>query len=221
MKRKILFIVTVGIILAAGVWGYSKKQTYTDITAEENYLEKLNVALLLEEMTIMDCERIANEIPNAPVVVKGEPVGDREELYGTSQQKIKITKVYKGDNLQIGDEIYISTRSGGLRLYDEPKTAECGFVNVMKKNREYVVFLLGKVENTNTTNPVYEFYGESFIRPIFCYDDEGMEKKIVPVGEEDTYVPYAEVKNNEFFGATEKAHEVWGELKEKVFEVYK
>lgn len=221
MKRGILFIITAGVILAAGIWGYSKKQTYTDITSEENYLDKMYVALLPEELTISDCKRLEEEMQHAPIVVKGKAIGTREEVFGTSQQKIEITKVFRGEDLQIGNEIYVCSENDNIIFWDEINTAECSFVNVMKKEKEYLVFLSGEIKTPYIQLPVYKYYGDTLILPAMCYDDENMEQKIVPIGKENTYVPYLEVKNNEFFGVTEKAHEAWRQLKDKMFEVYK
>lgn len=47
-----------------------------------------------------------------------------------------------------------------------------------------------------------------------------MENMIVPVGEGPTYVPYDQVKDNEFFAGDEEGFAVWTELKQKVLSAY-
>lgn len=221
MKRKILFVITAGIILAAGAFGAVKRQTYTDIASEENYMNQLQVALLPENLSDTACKKIEEKIQRIPIVLKGEAVEEVKHLFGADRQKIRITKVYKGDDLQVGKEIYIASEQWRVILEGELKSAERSFVNVMKVGKEYLVFLSGKTEDIYTDVPVYKLCEITFVAPVFCCNDEGIEKKIAAVGEESTYVPYSEVKNNEFFGETEKAHEMWAQLKEKIFAVYK
>lgn len=91
------------------------------------------------------------------------------------------------------------------------------FVNVMKLGKEYLVFLSEETEDIHADVPVYKLCEITFVPPVFRCDDEGVEQKIVAVSEESTYVPYSEVKNNEFFGATEESHRAWEQLKEKIF----
>lgn len=234
MKRRIMPIVTICIVLAAGIFGFVKKQTYTDITSEENYLDSLQAALLSEQMAGNACQMLEEKVEAAPIILKGKPTGKAEHLFSTGRQKIKITQVYKGDGLQTGDEIYVSSDRWQLCLEEELKTVERGFVNVMKEDKEYLVFLSGQVEAHDTDVPVYRFYKPSdmnesdelpapefIIVPMFCY--ENMEHSIPELNNDDgnTYVPYPEVKDNEFFGMSEHSFEVWEQLKERLFAEYK
>lgn len=219
MKWRMMFGITIGIILAAGVFGVVKKQTYTNVTSEKNYLDMVQVALLPEQMAENACKMLEESVPKAPIVLKGKAIGEREFLFHQGRQKIKITQICKGEELQKGDEIYLYSEHWRLNLYDEPHTVECGFVNIMKEDKEYLVFLSGQVEDYDTTIPVYKFYEEDLmITPMFCYDE--MEEKIPEFDEECTYISYKEVKDNEFFGTSEASYAVWEQLKQTLFAKY-
>lgn len=220
MKRWIMFVITAGAVIAAGIFGFTKRQTYSDTTAEENYMDTLQVALFPDLMIENSCKMIEEGVPDAPIILKGKPIGEMEHLYATGQQKIEITQVYKGDGLQNGDEIYVCSDHWRVILRkDEPRTVERRFVNVMKEDKEYLIFLNGEAAAQCADVPVYKFFEEEFmIVPMFCY--ENLEENIPEVDEEWTYVPYKEVKNNEFFGMTEYSYEVWNQLKERLFAEY-
>ena len=46
MKMRILAGITALVVVGAGVFGVINRQTYTDITNEKNFMEKLQVAEL-------------------------------------------------------------------------------------------------------------------------------------------------------------------------------
>ena len=93
-----------------------------------------------------------------------------------------------------------------------------GFVNIMDTGVEYLVFLTGEVEDLSGDTQVYQLYDDALIAPVFCYESRSNE--IVPTNGETTYVLYAEVKNNEFFGEDETAVEAFEQLKETMLEKY-
>lgn len=237
MKRRTMLIVTVCVVLAAGVFGVVKRQTYTDITKEENYLDKLQVALFPEDMLENTCKIMEKNVEDAPIIFKGEPSGEIEHLFQTGRQKMKVVQVYKGDTIKSGDEIYVYSERWQLCLGEEPESVERGFINVMKEGKEYLVFLSKQMEEHYLDIPVYKTYQpgdmdenkgevgtasyEDFmIAPVFCY--ENMEHNIPTlVNDENTYVPYSEVRDNEFFGMNENSYVLWEQLKERVLEKYK
>lgn len=88
----------------------------------------------------------------------------------------------------------------------------------MKEGKEYLVFVTEKVKTNSETLPVYRLYSNSMITPFFCYED--MENVIIPIGEGPTYVPYSQVKDNEFFSADEEGLEAWNSLKQKMLAAY-
>lgn len=139
-------------------------------------------------------------------------------FFATSRQKVRVEEVYAGNGLQKGDEIYLTSSQWRIVVELQPSALECSFVNIMKEGKEYLVFVTEKVRTDSETLPVYRLYSNSMITPVFCYED--MENVIIPVGEGPTYVPYSQVKDNEFFSADEEGLEAWNSLKQKMLAAY-
>lgn len=218
MKRRILVVVIVCIFWASGIFGVVKKQTYTNITSKNNYLNDLQVAILPEQFVISGCEEIEDVLQDIPIIMKGKVTGDIEHLFGVSRQKVEIVKVFKGSNIQEKTEIYVYSNHWGLCLSVEPKSIERGFVNVMEVGKEYLLFLNEQTVDVYSETPIYEIYDDTLIAPVFSYEEK--ETKMVEIGEEHTYVSYADVKDNEFFCDTVLGYETWKQLKEKLFAEY-
>lgn len=217
MKRWILVGGTMLMILSAGVFGMVNRKTYTDITKEKNYLERLQVAEIPGEMAVSACSEMERQLPELPVILRVRFLGEVEYLFGTSRQKVCVQEVYAGDSLRKGDVVYV-TAGWNVVAEDGGGTAELGFVNIPKADSDYLIFVSNALETFDKSLPVYQIYDETLITPIFAYDD--VENLVVPVGEESTYVPYRKVKENEFFSTSEEGMDAWGNLKRKMLEKY-
>lgn len=213
MRKRIVCIVTICVILACMVLGIVKRGSYTNITAEENYMNKLQVALLPEQIAITACEELQEILPSAPIVMQVETVGELENVFYTSRQRVKIEKIYSGKNIK-EEEIYVYSNHWKISLSAEPKSMERGFVNVMEVGKKYLIFLSGETENLYGGIPVYQLYDDAMIAPVFCC--EKTENQVVQTNGEHTYVPYSKVRGNEFFGESENAIRAWEKLKENM-----
>ena len=218
MKMRILTAVTMVILIGAAAFGLVKRQTYTDLCGEENYLDRLYVAEAISPLTENSCSDLEQELPDVPYILRVSPAGEFENLFATSRQKVQVEEVYAGNGLQKGDEIYLTSSQWRIVVELQPSALECSFVNIMKEGKEYLVFLTEKVRTESDVLPVYRLYSNSMITPVFCY--ENMENVIIPVGEGPTYVPYSQVKDNEFFSADEEGLEAWNSLKQKMLAAY-
>ncbi len=216
MKMRILAGITALVVVGAGVFGVINRQTYTDITNEKNFMEKLQVAELPGQFAVTVCEEMQERLPQLPIILRVRFTDDVEYLFGTSRQKICVQEVYAGDDIRVGDTIYITTGKNVSTMWEA--TAELGFVNIPKPDCDYLVFLSGERDSLDKSLPVYDVYAESLFRPVFCYED--IENKIVPVGEENTYVPYKDVKENEFFCTSEEGMKAWQDLKKNMLDRY-
>lgn len=217
MKYRLLTTITLVVILAFAALGISKRQTYTDLRNEENYLEQVQVAELPEKLVSAQCEWMNQELPNAPFILRVEVMEDVEYLFGTSRQKICVQEVYAGRDLNVGDEIYL-TGQCLLNVRDDLKTVECGFLNIPRVGFEYLIFAEERVDALSELIPVYRLYGDYFIAPIFCYKD--FPHTITPTSGETTYIPYKGVKDNEFFAETENGFQIWDDLKKRILTAY-
>lgn len=217
MKMRILTTVTILAIAAAGIFGTVKRQTYTDITHETDYMDKLQVAEIPGELAVRVCADMEKSLHDLPVIIKVRFIGDTEFLFGTSRQKICVQTVYAGDGIDAGDEFYISA-GWSIIIEEDLSSAELGFVNLPKADKDYLVFLSGKIDTLDKSVPIYKVYDEYPIVPLFSY--ENVENTIFPVNEENTYVPYGKVKANDFFTTSEAGLAAWEKLKNKMLAAY-
>ncbi len=219
MKRycKISLLVLICII---AVWGHMKKKSYSDITKEKNYLDQFDVAEIPDEYAKKACSQLENELPKVPIILKITPSATPEHMFGLSRQKVTVNEVYKGENIEVGDEIYIYSEQWCLDITQSVKTIDSGFVNFLTQGDEYLVFISRRVDGVSKDFEIYEIYDDTFISPIFNYKDKAQD--IVKVGDaEDTYISYSEVKENEFFAMSVEGFEIWNDLKSKMITKYK
>ena len=220
MKSRIITVVVLIVFLAAGAFGIVKRQTYTDITSESDYLDKLHVAVIPEKFVLSGCDLLFEEIQKLPIIMKVKCVEEREYVFGAGHQKVHVEEIFKGSELVEGDEIYLYS-GWTFTFHTPPATAEVGFQELMKPGEEYLVFLTGNTVKIYKEDAIgYEVYDDLILKPIFHYGS--CEHKPVELDEnaKNTYVPYLKVKGNEMFSDTVAGYEAWLELKEKLFEMY-
>ena len=213
MKARYLYSFAFGVVILAGIFGRIKRNTYTDFLKEENYMEGTMVAELPEEIAINAFSEMIDQLPKSPIILRVLVTGDIEFTFKDGRQKVTVQEIYAGNDLEIGQEIYLNDKS--LIVEEGINYAELNFVNLMQQGEEYLVFMSHKVETLNEPIPIYQFKRDFFITPVFSYK-EAETRNIVPVGEEDTYVPYIKVKDNEFFGESIETFEAWEDLKTKM-----
>ena len=218
MKRILLFLVTVLIIGAAAAFGVSKRATYTDLTAQEGYLNQLQVAELTKEPAGYACEAMREALPESPVIAKVKVTGGYEPLFGAGRQKAQVVTVYAGQELTAGQELYVCSEAWVISLYGEPKALERNFENIMRTGEEYLIFGSEVLEDFSGDLPAIKLNEVRFISPVFAYKD--FEHVILPIGESHTYVPYFGVKDNEFFPQSPETLALWQELKADMLAAY-
>ncbi|MCM1468584.1 MAG: hypothetical protein NC086_10600 [Alistipes sp.] len=218
MKKRIVFAITVCVVLAAAVFGMVRKKSYTNITGNENYLEQLYVAEIPEAFAVNCCEQMSLELPEMNYILRVQAVGEVEHLFGVSRQRVSIQEIYKGNGLETGQEIYIYSERWRLSLTGEYPSIERGFVNVLDSGSEYLIFAECEITVPNEEIPVFELYDDMAIAPVFCYEDK--ENVIAPTAGDTSYVFYQQVRDNEFFAETEDALEAWKQLKMKMLAMY-
>lgn len=209
---------TVVLFFLAVIFGYSQKETYTDISREQGYLDELYVAQIPKNIALSTIKVLREELPLAPNIIRVEAIADVEHLAGTSRQLVKVKHIFQGDELEEEQEIYITCDRWSLSLYAKPYSIERGFVNVMKTGKNYLLFVDEQIDGLGEKTPVFQLYGETAIAPVFSYETH--ENEIGSMGKESTYVPYNQVKDNEFFATTPEAMDEFLELKKELFGKY-
>lgn len=218
MRQKLLLALTAGVYFAAMAFGIVKKQTYTDLAGEENYLELIEVAEITEDIAETACTAMSRSLPGAPVILRVEVTGEIDHLFLVDRQRAVIRQVYAGDGLETGEEIYVFSRHWQLSLDREHNSIQRGFVNIMEVGTEYLVFAEAVSEDMGTAIPSVKMYDDFFITPVFCYEER--QNVTVPVTGDTTYVPYKDVKDNEFFAASEEALQKIETLKSQMLSLY-
>ena len=218
IRLRYSFALVLLICIALSIFGLTQKSTFTDIAHDENYMQSLYVAEITEEIAELECEMLARELPNCAYILKVKAVGTVDYLYEDGRQQVEVVEVFSGDNIAVGDIVYLTSPRWGLDLYDDLKSVERGFVNILKDDYEYLVFCTSLIKSADNHLPTYQLFNESYISPVFCYAE--LNNIIVEPGDYGTYVPYAQVKDNEFFAASNGALEKWKALKEAMISKY-
>lgn len=218
MRQKLLLCFTVCVFLAAMAFGIVKKQTYTDLVNQENYLAQIYVAELPESVAENACTAMSQDLPDSAIIVRVEAAGEIEHSFGSDRQKAVIQEVYAGSELEQGEEIYIISRHWQLVLYGNPDSIERGFVNIMEVGTEYLVFAEAVSEDMETGALTVKLRDDFLIAPVFCYEER--KSVIMPTSGDSTAVPYKDVMDNEFFAATEETLQMMEALKSRMISLY-
>lgn len=220
MRQKLLAVLTVCVFLAVMAFGIVKRQTYTDLVGQENYLAQIQVAELTEDIAEQACAAMSQSLPEAAVILRVEVTGEIEHLFQADRQQAVIREVYtdREKKLEAGEEITLVSRHWQLVIDGSPNSIERGFVNIMEVGAEYLVFAEAVSEDMETGSLSVKLYDDFVITPVFCY--EARQSIIVPVSGVSTYVPYQDVMNNEFFAASEEALGSMEALKEQMLSLY-
>ena len=128
------------------------------------------------------------------------------------------SQVFAGEELAVGDEFYLTCVRWSVFVRSDGQAIERGFVNILREGSDYLVFLLTDSGMENRGLPLYFLNIDQFIAPVFCYEDIA-NTFVTPAGR-TTYVPYTQVKDNEFFAASQAGLDAWSALKQEMLRKY-
>lgn len=217
LKRifRLFTVLTLIAVVSLGVFGAIYRTSYTNISKQADYLEHLQVAEMPEIIADNCCAQLRNVLPTMPFIFRVTVVGDIEHMFSIDRQKVRIEEIYEGSEGEIGEEIYLTSRR--WFLYDR-KYIERGYVNIMEPGHQYLVFLSEQINALDNETQVFRLYDESFFAPVFCYSD--FPRVVIRTNGTPTYVPYKEVRENEFFAETDETMRKLYNLKEDLFALY-
>lgn len=218
MRQKLLLCFTVCVFLAAMAFGIVKKQTYTDLVNQEDYLAQIYVAEFPESVAENACTVMSQSLPDSAIILRVEAAGEIEHSFGSDRQKAIIREVYAGSELEQGEEIYIISRHWQLNFKGNYDSIESGFVNIMEVGTEYLVFAEAVSEDMETGVLLVKLCDDFLIAPVFCYEER--QSVIMPTSGDSTYVLYKDVMDNEFFAATEETLQMMEALKSQMLSLY-
>ena len=221
MKRTLFFLAVLLVTVGFGVFGRMFYQSYTDVTSEPGYLDNFSVAEMSEERSENSSVELKQLLPQAPVILRVTALAEPEPEFDLYLYPFRIEQVYKGENLEVGDEIRVGRlEHRGLIIEREGgRYLEAGFVNVPKQGKEYLVFLSDYMVKDGSRLVGFFQEGEAIAPlPMFCYED--IPNTQVEVTGFSTYVSDRDVKDSEFFGTTPKSAAYWEELKAEMLQKY-
>ena len=173
MKKKIVLIVSICCFVILMVIGLINKSKYEDFNDNENAIDNFVVGLLPDELAGEQIEKMNSGLEDCNFIVAAECVDEPLFRFGCITERVKIKKVFKGDNIKAGDMIDVGRDSSCLFLDESmyvngKPLLNMGFVRAMSKGHTYLIFLQSESE----TNAEYRLFvqAERFLMaPIFEY----------------------------------------------------
>lgn len=216
-KRLIIVIPTVLAICAAVAAGIIFRNNHRRIVSgnEDNLLGDTCVTQLNDDYFFTELDLFKSYRNNSEYILKIRCNKNTQLRYQACLESGEVLKVFKSNgDIAEGDEISFNRESYHLFTAEgevvEKDTANVGFVNFMKQDREYLVFLKEKIESELYDFPIYVLDG-FIIAPVFCYED--FDNVII---EEDSQVKYSLVKDNEVFVQNEELEKMFYDFKHRI-----
>ncbi|MCZ0704198.1 hypothetical protein J2T56_002494 [Natronobacillus azotifigens] len=215
MLNKILFSLIGLTLLVASGTGLFFRQTYTNVSADENMLDHFSVALWDFDYSPNLINIMNQTVEDSPIIIRAKSEGKTKYTFQNFTQEIIVEEVYRGDGLKVGDQIEIIDFNWHV-IFDN-MSVNASFINLMQPNNEYLIFLDNKLNTFNSDEKIYQT-PSLIIPPIFNYEDK--EHVILSVTEDNLYVPYKSVKENEFFVSSEESLAKLIDFKHEVLQKY-
>lgn len=216
IRLKYTIIISGILVLLAGIFGLSRRNTYIDISKSENPLDELRVGIFTDELIeIIEPQEFADLYQEeSQYIVKVQCDSGVEIAHETTFQYALVEEVYKGEGLSAGDRIAIVPGGGSLSR----NKMSMLFVNYMESGKEYLVFLEERIWIPETKEIMYVPPG-LIVRPVFAYDDT-KESRPQPYEGDRASTEYRNVKEYEFFAESEEGLEALRDLKRRLMEPY-
>lgn len=198
MRIRITLIISLLLFVVAGIFGISKKGSYTNMSLEEEPLESFYIAPFPDNLIdVIEPESFETTMfEEAENVMRVEAIGKSEFVFCMMLQRAVVKEVFYGDQSLVGQEIKIAGESG-LLYFDSVKTYNSGYTRCMEAGKEYLVYVREEVNFYDQQERVF-LCPAITVRTIFQYED-GIS---VPTGN-SVYVPYSDVKDYEYYAQTQ------------------
>ena len=208
MNKLFVSVISIMTVLPIGA-GLMCRQSFTDISQVDKPFDNFEIGLLSENTALNIKEYAENSLEdNSWYILKVTPTDKVKFYFLCYTEPVEILEIYKGDDLQIGEEIEILRDSSHI-FWDLNDTdgINMGFVNLMNESEEYLVFLDKKIED----KPVYKTV-PCLMSAIFSYSNR--DNAVL------TDNKFRNTGNNEFFTSDENALEILESVKSVLIEKY-
>lgn len=220
-KKLIMFFAAAAVLTAAVVIGLKFRGNHRQIVdyEGENPLENVHITqLYFDDLLTEERNMYAKYEAESNYILKIRCTKKAKFDYQSCLEYGEVVKVFKDNgDITVGDNIvmdrsgyHLFTKEGGVT--PDIDSANTGFVNLMKKDKEYLVFIEDKITTELYAHDIYTIDGWT-IAPIFCYED--MDNVIVDNGAEYA-AEYKLVKDNEGFFDTEDIEQSYYKFKHRI-----
>lgn len=211
--RRFLPLLFLLAVVGCGIFGAQKRQTYPDITAPSDYLDRLAVFRLSDDGCTKAAQQMVEQLPNSPIIALVTPTSQPVPQFYSYKQRFFVDRVYTGEGLEESDMIWITDPEWCVLPWgDGYGNISCGFVNPPQMSQKYLVFLSGEVEIVDgfPDLPTYQLRSDLILSPILCCND--WNTQVDP--DSPTYLKY--MKWQEFFPETQQGMDMLMEAKHTV-----
>lgn len=219
MKIKFSAIITVAVVIAAGIYGLSKKGTYIDCNKDKTSYQNFQVAYMSDGISDDQIEALRNVDATANYILKVKCVDNLFFRPECASQKVKVEKVFKGDNIKKGETLSIIMIS--TIFTDQYKGFNNDYHNYLIKNKEYLVFLDKQIKNYDDNDKVFIKGDIPMVAPYFCYEDIINKPHGGKDNAMETTIKYSECQDDEFFLQSDDTIKKFAELKKELLLKYK
>ncbi len=211
-----LYILAFCVLMGIGLYN---KSLYKDFDKEREPLKKFVVGVMPNSLTEAAVRNMEKKLEKSNLILAVKCKGDLEFQYSCATQKAEVKKVFRGNGIKEGCEIELCTVLSifmDKNMYVDGKPcANLDFVNVMKKNKTYLVFLDRKIKNSN----IYVKGDEFFVKPIFCYE-QIKNSPCKQIHQDECSAHYQDISDNEFFITSRKGIQKMEEYKNYLIHKY-
>lgn len=220
-KKLIMFFAAAAVLTAAVVIGLKFRNNHRKIVDydSETPLENVYITqLYFNDILTEESDLYTRYKESSEYILKIRCTKSAKFDYQSCLEYGEVVKVFKDNgDITVGDNI-VMDRSG-YRLFTEEggitdgiDSANMGFVNLMKQDKEYLVFIKGKLTTELYDHDIYTIDGWT-IAPIFCYED--MNNVIVD-SDKGYSAEYKLVKENEGFFLTKEIEQEYYDFKYRI-----
>lgn len=222
MKIRWIVMVTIVLFILCGIWGGIEKQNYTRIANEKQPLNFFSVGVFQDEsIEILNSEEYQKSLEQeTKYVLKVKAVSALNFEFLHTSQLFEVEEVYQGEGIDKGETISIALENGNLFFESGLRTANLGFANTKKIDKEYLVYLNEELIIPKSQYRVFTVSG-LLVAPFFAYELE-QSKPLSEMGykKEQVEVRYNEICDNAYFAYSRKGLDALLAYRERMIKKY-
>lgn len=223
MKHKSIIVLFLILVVAIGTGIYCKS-TYRDFNDEKNVLNNFVVARISDSLLEGQIQLMNETLCDSKIIIAAECKDTFTYRYACVTQQIEVLSVFKGEEIREGDIIDIARASTLVStnkdsMINGKYIINMGFVNEMIPGKTYLIFLDRKLDTLGGED-IFIQSEDYLLAPIFCYENIIND---IPMQEEenDAYINYEYVRNNEFFIQSDASNEKIQTMKDEFLTKYR